>query len=129
MLESFTEIDVNFIGENCPKLEHFAFSNITSFAPIVKLNQEILGNLKNLEIWSASDQHHVCPNVVKQLMLNSKLLTKLLFQGVSSLDDNLLSEIWAKNSMLDLTNVVFDQCHSITVEKLEFYPQIANPKF
>ena len=106
-------MNVTFIGANCASLRHLALSKCT-FAPVSKHHHNLFQNLDNLEIWSGPNVA-VGPSVVRQLMLNSRRMTKCLFQSVASLCDSLLLDIWDKNQMLDLTNVVFDRCHGITV--------------
>ena len=38
VLEDFTEVDVDYIGEKCTNVEHLALSGILTYAPIGQLN-------------------------------------------------------------------------------------------
>lgn len=113
VLQNFTEIDVIFIGQKCPNLKHLALSGTKAFAPVPNLNSDLYQNLVNLELWSSLESN-VCPRVIKQLLINASL-THALFQSLPNLTDSLLLEVWEKNPMTSMTNVVFDQCHNVTV--------------
>ena len=38
ILEDFTEVDVDYIGQKCPNIRHLALSGILTYAPIGQLN-------------------------------------------------------------------------------------------
>ena len=115
VLENFSEVDVGSIGEKCPGLKHLALSGITVIRPVYQIKPDLFGNLTNFEIWTSKDFCSICSSVLKQLTIGSKMLTNILLQNVCSLSDKIFNEIIALNPMLQLTNVVFDQCHEITV--------------
>ena len=116
VLEDFTEVDVDFIGEKCPVLQHLALSNILTYAPTGQLNSKFFTQLSSLEIWNRIGQDHelaVCQNVIRQLLYRAPL-TYLLLQRIGNLTDELLMEILQFNRLLKLRNVVIDYCHQVT---------------
>ncbi len=110
VLESFGGVDVAYVGDSCPSLSHLALSAANAMVPVLLQSGKRFRRLAILELWSGD----VCPTVLRQLTVNSPL-RYLLLQGVNAAEYSLLSSVWDDNPMLTLENVVFDQCHAITV--------------
>ena len=91
------------------------------YTPVPSLDLSRFRRLTNLELWSPPFRRSsslLCPTVARQLLEPAHLLTHLLLKGVSTVDDQLLFSLWDApegNPMEALTNVVFDQCHEISV--------------
>jgi len=117
VLEDFTEVDVDFIGEKCPMLEHLALSGILTYAPMGNnYKPHFFTKLTSLELWNKIGQNHelaVSDNVLIQLLFRAPL-TYLLLQRVGSLTDDLFSMILGMNPLLTLRNVVIDYCHNVS---------------
>lgn len=114
VLERFVFVDLTFVGENCPNLLHLALANIGDFASVLQPNMNIFRNLTDMELW-CEVHSEVCVNVLKQFLCPASNLTCLLLQNVNSLNDHVFQSILDVNQMLKVKNVVFDQCHGITV--------------
>lgn len=124
ILEKFTEIDVGLIGNFCPQLAHLALSSITSYTPVLNLNESYFQKLRNIEFWSNLDAH-ICPSVIKQCLMNSAI-ERALFQCVGSITDIFFFEVLDLNPQLKLENLVFDRCHGISPRLLWRFLQLPN---
>ena len=116
VLEDFTEIDIDFIGNKCPSLNHLAISGTLTYAPISQMNSSYFTKLENLELWNQFGQEHewcISTNMIKQLLFRAPL-KYLLLQRVGNLNDDLFSKILQYNPLLTLKNVVVDYCHNIS---------------
>ncbi len=116
VLEDFTEVDVDYIGDKCPNVVHLALSGILTYAPIGQLNPHYFNKLSSLELWNKIGLNHelaICQNTLKQLLYRSPL-TYLLLQRIANLTDELMEEILQMNPLLTLRNVVIDYCHNVT---------------
>ena len=116
VLEDFTEVDIDFIGEKCPQLQHLALSNILSYAPAGQPNPKYFTQLSSLEIWNKIGHDHelAVPASVLMQLLGRAPLTYLLLQRIANLTDELFMEVLSLNRLLQLRNVVLDYCHNIT---------------
>lgn len=115
VLEDFTEVDIDFIGDKCPRLQHLAMSNILTYGPS-QLNSKYFTQLGSLEIWNKIGQDHelaVSQNVLMQLLCRAPL-TYVLLQRIANLTDEVLMEVLSMNRLLELRNVVIDYCHNIS---------------
>ena len=115
VLEHFAEFDVVSVAEKCPELQHLALSSILYLSPMQWINPDLFQRLTDLEIWSCE---RLCPMALKQLTANCSDLKCLLMQNVPSLTDDVFLDLLNANPMLNLGNVVFDQCHGITAKSL-----------
>ena len=83
VLEEFTEVDVDYIGEKCPNVQHLAISATLAFAPIGQLNPAFFTKLQTLELWNKFGQEHewsISPSVLRQLLYRCTKLDYLLLQ-------------------------------------------------
>ena len=83
VLEEFTEVDVDYIGEKCPNVQHLAISGTLAFAPIGQLNPAFFTKLETLELWNKFGQEHewcISPSVLRQLLYRCTKLDYLLLQ-------------------------------------------------
>lgn len=116
VLEEFTEVDVDYIGDKCPNVQHLALSGTLTYAPIGHLNPRYFTKMTSLELWNKIGQDHelaICQNTLKQLLFRSPL-TYLLLQRIGNLTDQLFAEILQMNPLLSLRNIVIDYCHNVT---------------
>merc|ERR1719481_2192092 len=89
-LEKFKFIDVDAIGEYCPKLHTLRLSQVLSFCNIESSGSKFpLLNLRRLSIFNTKNCR--VTQATLKLLLSSQRITSLQLQGVDSLDDQLLT--------------------------------------
>merc|ERR1712080_2885 len=124
-LEKFKFVDVEAIGESCPKLQTLRLSKILSFCnaahsprfPLLMLDSLTILNTKSCRITDQS---------LRQL-LTSQRLRAIHLHSVPSFSDHLLFSILQVGAQGNLEQLRLQQCNSISVTGLSLLLSCPSP--
>jgi len=124
-LEKFKFVDIEAIGEHCPKLQTLRLSRVLSFCntehsakfPLLNLSRLTILNTKGCRITEAT----------LRLLLTSRYLSQLTLQAVDTLTDQFLTSLLQANPMDHLHTLVLQQCHSISPVILNVLVGLVSP--
>jgi len=118
VLDKFRYVDIEFIGNNCKKLENFGLSHIISYGQLMNLCEDHFCNLEELQVTNEYGSH-IISNILRQLLLFCFNLQYLHLQQVDCLDDMIWTQITCQNTFTNLISVTLDQCHSISGDNMK----------
>lgn len=122
VLEDFLEVDLDLIGDKCPRLEHLALARIEAYAPSGSCSGQgdrSFQKLQGFEVENKRGQGTALGEANLRRVLFNAPLERLVLQRVDTLSDDLLQEATEANPRLShLQTLTLDSCHGITAKAL-----------